>query len=163
MGRVFLILLCLLALGASEPGPPQQGPVHIRASRLEADYGQGVILFSGNVVAVRGDFRLQSQKLKVYLLEGQQREVERIEAFGDVRILYGTRRALCDRAIYYVQEEKLVLEGAPLLWEGDNRLRGDRVVVFLKEDRAVAEASEGRQVELTIAEGGDGGKLLPRP
>ncbi len=162
--RYALVLMAALALLAM--GAEIQGPVHVKALRLQADYAQGVVTFSGDVVATRGDFRLQSKELKVFLSgEGREREreVERIEATGDVKIAYGTKRAHCEKAVYYVKEEKVVLEGHPMLWEGDNRLKGGRIVVFLKEDRAIAEGIGQEQVELTIVEKGGEGKLLPRP
>ncbi len=161
---VLMAVLALLAMGAEIP--KEEGPVHVKALRLQADYARGVITFSGDVVATRGDFRLESKELKVFLSgeRGErEREVERIEATGDVKIAYGTKRAHCEKAVYYVKEEKVVLEGHPILWEGDNRLKGGRIVVFLKEDRAIAEGIGQEQVELTIVEKGGEGKLLPRP
>ncbi|RLA95492.1 MAG: hypothetical protein DRG55_01255 [Deltaproteobacteria bacterium] len=165
MMRFLMIALALFLVAAAVP-EGGKGPVHVTSERMQADYAKGVIVFSGDVVAKRGDFRLESRQLRVYLSTGEgveKRDVERIEAEGEVKIAYGTKRALCERAIYYVKEERVVLEGHPLLWEGDNRLRGWRIVVFLKEDRAIAEGKGQERVELTIVEERREGKLLPRP
>ena len=122
----------------------------------------------GFSMATKAGLSFSTEDLRAYpkkeeLLAKTEREVERIEATGDVKIAYGTKRAHCEKAVYYVKEEKVVLEGHPMLWEGDNRLKGGRIVVFLKEDRAIAEGIGQEQVELTIVEKGGEGKLLPRP
>jgi len=51
--------------GAAQPGQ-QETPIHITASRLEADQQAGVILFTGNVKAVQGDSILYCDQLWVY-------------------------------------------------------------------------------------------------
>lgn len=164
--RYFFVIVSALLLMAAAVPEGDKGPIHVTSDRMQADYAKGVIVFSGKVKAKRGNFQMESRQLRVYLstAEGiQKRDVERIEAEGEVKIAYGTKRAICDRAVYYVKEERVVLEGHPLLWEGDNRLRGWRIVIFLKEDRAVAEGKGQERVELTIVEERHEGKLLPRP
>lgn len=164
MGRVALILLVALALLAAEAPRESPQPVEIRAERLEADYGEGLLQFFGRVTVRRGDFLMESREMKVRLRsESGTNRLEWAEALGDVRISYGNKRATCRRAVYYADEEKVILEGDPVLWEGDNRLRGARIVVFLKEDRAIVEGAPGRRVELVVTEEGGEGKFLPRP
>ncbi len=164
MRKAALILLIALGLLAAEaPRGPSQ-PVEIRAERLEADYGKGLLHFFGRVAVRRGDFLMESREMKVHLRsENGTNRLEWAEALGDVRISYGGKRASCSRAIYYADEEKVILEGNPILREGDNRLRGARIVVFLKEDRAIVEGAPGRRVELVVIEEGGEGKFLPHP
>lgn len=148
------------------PGWAQEGkvPVEIRAERLEADYNKGVLHFMGQVVVKRGDFLMESQQMRVHLSSGNgTQEVDWVEAWGDVRLSYGERKGTCGRALYYAKDERVVLEEDPVLWEGDNRIRGARIVVFLAEDRAVVEGAPGKKVELVVVEEGGEGKLLPRP
>lgn len=162
MKRCILLALTLFLLGAS--APKQEPPVEIRSTRLDADYGKGIMVFSGSVNLKKGDFFLQSDKLTVYLktVNGTN-EVDWAEAIGDVRMSYRQKRARCGRALYYTQEEKVVLEEDPILWEGDNRVRGNRILIFLGEERAIVESAPGKPVELTVVEKADGKGFLPRP
>lgn len=162
MKRFVLFVLALLLVGAS--GPKQDLPVEVRSTRLDADYGKGILVFSGSVNLKKGDFLLQSDRLTVYLKTANgTNEVDWAEATGDVRISYVQKRARCGKALYYAQEERVILEEDPVLWEGDNRVRGNRIVIFLREERAIVESGPGKPVELTVVEKGDGKGFLPRP
>lgn len=163
MKRLSLLALALFLLIGASP-QKQEPPVEIRSMRLDADYGKGVLVFSGAVNLKKGEFFLQSDKLTVYLKTANgTNEVDWAEATGEVHMSYGQKRARCGRAVYYAQEEKVLLEEDPIMWEGDNRLRGKRITIFLKEERAIVESGPGKPVELTVVEKGDGKGLLPRP
>jgi lipopolysaccharide export system protein LptA len=77
-------------------------------------------------------------------------KITRIEAQGKVRVVQGDRVATGDKAIYYTQEDKLVLLGNPQLWRGENSLKGREIVFFIKENRAVVEGDPNKRVEAII-------------
>lgn len=77
-------------------------------------------------------------------------KILRIEAQGKVRMVQGDRVATGDKAIYYTQEEKIVLLGNPQLWRGDNSLKGQEIVLYLKDNRAVVEGDPNKRVEAII-------------
>jgi lipopolysaccharide export system protein LptA len=77
-------------------------------------------------------------------------KIIRIEAIGKVRIIQEDRVATGDKAIYYTQEDKIVLLGNPQLWRGDNSLKGQEIVLYLKENRAVVESDPKKRVEAVI-------------
>lgn len=77
-------------------------------------------------------------------------KITRIEAIGRVRIVEGDRVATGDKAIYYTQEDKIVLSGNPQLWQGENSLKGQEIVFYHKENRAVVEGEINKRVEAVI-------------
>ena len=77
-------------------------------------------------------------------------KITRIEALGKVRIVEGDRVATGDKAIYYTQEDKIVLLGNPQLWQGENSLKGQEIIFFHKENRAVVEGEINKRVEAVI-------------
>ncbi len=77
-------------------------------------------------------------------------KVTRIEAQGKVRMVQGDRVATGDKAIFYTQDDKIVLTGNPQLWRGENSLKGREIVFFLKENRAVVEGDPKKRVEAII-------------
>ena len=77
-------------------------------------------------------------------------KITRIEALGKVRMVQGDRVATGDKAIYYTQEDKIVLMGNPQLWRGDNSLKGHEITFYVQENRAVVESDPNKRVEAVI-------------
>jgi lipopolysaccharide export system protein LptA len=77
-------------------------------------------------------------------------KISRIEAEGKVRMVQGDRIATGEKAIYYTQEDKIVLLGHPQLWRGENSLTGHEIIFYVKENRAVVEGEINKRVEAVI-------------
>lgn len=73
--------------------------------------------------------------------------VSRIEATGKVRIQKEDGRATCHRAVYYADEEKIVLTGDPVAWEKGTRVAGEKITMFLAENRSVVEGQSRVLIE----------------
>ena len=71
-------------------------------------------------------------------------KVHQIVAAGHVRMDDGTRTATGGRAVFEQSERTVVLTENPVLHEGSNEVIGDRVVVFLDENRSVVEGGHKR-------------------
>jgi len=70
--------------------------------------------------------------------------VQNIVAAGNVRIDQGTRWAVGGQAVFDQGQRTLVLTENPVLHDGPNVVAGDRVVVFLDENRSVVEGGRKR-------------------
>lgn len=79
------------------------------------------------------------------------KEIRVIEAKGHVRIANGENRATCQRAIYDKHAETLILLGSPVAWQEGTRISGQKMTMFLKENRSVVEG--GAQVIIEESEG----------
>jgi lipopolysaccharide export system protein LptA len=75
------------------------------------------------------------------------RAVTQIEATGRVKIERDAGNATCQKAVYYRDEDKIVLTGDPVAWEKGTRVSGKRITMFLGEDRTVVEGGSHVRIE----------------
>jgi lipopolysaccharide export system protein LptA len=76
--------------------------------------------------------------------------LERVEAKGHVTITEGERVVTGEEGVFEQDIQKITMTGSAVLREGANIIRGDRIVVFLDENRGVVESLENRRVTATI-------------
>jgi len=160
-GRWRVCLLALLALAAwSRSLQAAEGkgaradvqgnlPIEITADRLLADSVKETVTFEGNVRAKQGEVTLFSDRLFAEY-QGTGRSVEKITAEGNVRVLHAGREARGERAVFYNQEQRIVLSGGAGLVQGEDSLKGDTVTIFLQENRSVVTGGEGGRVRAVI-------------
>jgi len=172
---VFLLiagLLIMMTVDAPAAGEPQQNkkspdaggePIRIDADRLDAYNDQRLVVFAGNAVAVQGDKVIKSDKLLLYYKKkegeakkgaikdvGRTGDLERIEAKGHVTVTQGDRVVTGEEAVYFQDSQKIVVTGNPVMREKKNIIRGDRIVVFVKENRGMVESSQHKRVSATV-------------
>ncbi len=75
------------------------------------------------------------------------RSVNRIEATGHVKIEKENGNATCEKAVYFNDEEKIVLTGNPVAWEKGTRVSGKQITMYLAEDRSVVEGGSHVLIE----------------
>jgi lipopolysaccharide export system protein LptA len=156
MNRLVLLLLLglmLCATGAvaeSDQLPkPSSLPIEVTAQQLDADQGQRQATFSGEVVAKQGDITLYCDKLVVYSLPDQD-QVDRLEAFGNVRVIQLDRTATADRAVYRQLQGTLTLYGNAEVIQDKNKVAGDEITVYLQENRSVVKGGDNGRVKATL-------------
>jgi len=171
--------MCLVLFGAGparstppiQPAPQvdQQDAMIIQSNTLEADDKKGMVTFVGDVEAKREDFTVYCRKMVVYYVklpsqEGRESvasQVDRIVATGDVKIVRAEGGvATGEKAVYYQKDEKLVLTGTPVVRQKENSVEGDRITLYLKEDRSVVESSSDKKVRAVIFPAKDEGQGL---
>ena len=77
--------------------------------------------------------------------------IEKIIALWDVVIMRsdgGIARA--GKAVFYQNEEKVVLTDNPSVQQGPDLVEGHRIVMYLKENRSVIEGSASKRVKATL-------------
>jgi lipopolysaccharide export system protein LptA len=119
-------------------------PVSITAGTLEFDYRTRVLTYKGEVVATQADMKLQSSRLTVTLDEHADNRVKEVVADGQVRLSKGARWATGGHAVFDQAQNTVVLSQSAVLHDGPNEVSGDRVVVYLDEERSVVEGGSGR-------------------
>lgn len=139
-----VIALSLLLLGAAGPArQPAAGkePVVITSRRMEADRMHERIVFSGDVTLKKEDITLTADSLIVFYDEATK-GVREMEALGSVVVRRDNRVALAQRALYTSRDEKIVLTGDARIIENDNQLGGDRITLFVREERSIVEGGK---------------------
>jgi lipopolysaccharide export system protein LptA len=82
--------------------------------------------------------------------DAEMKKMKEIIATGNVKIVQFDRRATCQRATFNQNENKIVLEGDAVIREGDNVVRGEKVVYLVDEERSYVEGGKGGRVSTTI-------------
>jgi len=148
-------LLVLLLLVAGAPGlllaAEQRAPITISADSLEVNRKARVAIYQGNVAANdRGrGLSILADRIEFYFDENME-EVERAAAAGNVRISYGERRGVAERAEYFPGEERAVLLGHPKVWQENDVVTGCRITLLLREDRSQVEGCDGERVNAVL-------------
>lgn len=151
---------------AAEAGPTKKGdskndkgaPLTVDADQLESLQKEGLIIFTGNVVAKQDNSTQHADRMEVYLDAGGDR-IARTISTGSVRIItkdckMGTAR----RAEYYDAEQRVILIGNARVWQDDNVVTGERITIYLAEDRSVVEAGRQERVKAVFYPKKDDGK-----
>ena len=151
----FIFLLCLscfVSIGsAADKGAAldTNQPIEITAQQLEAIQQQRQSIFTGHVVAKQGDMTLTADKLTIFLLEKDD-QVDRLEAVGSVKVVQLDRVATANQAVFYQGTEKLVLSGDAVVVQDKNKVSGDEIIIYLKENRSVIKSPESGRVRAVI-------------
>lgn len=67
------------------------------------------------------------------------RSVKQIEATGHVRIEKETGNATANKAVFDNSRRVVTLTGDPVAWEKGTRVSGEKIIIYLDEDRSVVE------------------------
>lgn len=134
-------------------------PIVILSKTLEVDDEKKIVTFTGEVNAKKDDFVVDCQKMLVYYRTSPDKDkqgkfaqgIDRIVASGQVRV---TRKegglATADTAIYYQDDDKLVLTGNPSVQQGKDLVKGERITIFLRENRSVVESTGKERAQAII-------------
>jgi lipopolysaccharide export system protein LptA len=122
-------------------------PVQIEAATLEVRDKDKIATFSGNVHVIQGDTDLRSRTLVVFYEEeagprsggikaaqpgpGGSSQIKRLEANGNVIVTQKDQTATGDKGIFDMRANTVTLVGNVVISQGQNVLRGERLVVDL--------------------------------
>ena len=132
------------ASGTGKPGG-SKAPIVIDADRMEANKKEGLVVFTGTVVAKQENSTQTADRMEVYLDDKGERVI-RIVSTGNVRIVTeDCRTGTARRAEYYDDTQRLLLIGDAKVWQDENVVTGDEIEMLLAEDRSTVKAgSQGR-------------------
>lgn len=185
LGVAAVVAAFLFALGTA-PGraqqqkatqPDQKEPIHITSDQVEAFQQQRQVIFSGHVVATQKDIVVRGDKMTVFYVEKSQEDakgsergqgeakssdlgggsVDHIVVEGNVQITQGERVATGKVATYYRAENKVVLTGDPRVVRNQDSIQGDRITLFLDNEKSIVESGPSGRVQATIYSSGPKG------
>ena len=175
MKKYLLALLAALLLSspawaAPLPGGDSDLPVDVTADNMEYSSDKKTVVFHGSVEAVRGEFKMWSDKLTLILKgknSGEEKnanakkssskaadaagDLDRVIAEHNVRFKNGTQNGSAEKATFFAQKNILVLEGDPVLNDGENSIRGSVIRYFMNENRSVVEGSSKKRVHAVFS------------
>ena len=153
---VVVLLQAISSAGGAAEGGPQGGEpnsgglfgdtdtaIVITADSMELQRKTNTIIYKGNVLVVRDDIKIASDVLFARY-DPKGGGLKSVVAEGTVRVRHGGREMTGDKAVFDGSEEIITVSGNTTVRDGNNSISGDRITVYLKEDRSVVENSGGR-------------------
>ncbi len=133
--------------GERKPGQRSSSPIVIDADRMEASKKDGLVIFTGNVVAKQDNSTQTADRMEVYLDDKGER-VLRIVSTGNVKIVTeDCRTGTARRAEYYDDEQRLLLIGDAKVWQDENVVTGEEIEILLAEDRSTVRGGSRERVK----------------
>lgn len=136
--RALMILACLAAPAAAQEAGVRFGgikqdpsaPVEVTSETLTVDQNDGSAIFTGNVVVVQGDMRLNAKRVRVEY--GQDGEgIEKVFASEDVLLVTPTDAAESDDAVYTIATGDVVMTNNVILTQGASVITGNKLTANL--------------------------------
>lgn len=122
----------------------QMRPVNITSDRFEIMPNAERAVWVGHVVAERDDVKIQCDRLTATF--GEKHKIREILCEGNVHMVQHKggqkpvdREAWGERAHFDNAKSVVTVTGNPEAREGRNRIKGDKVMFYVAEDRVVVE------------------------
>ena len=151
--NILAIGIVVVGLVPSSAIAEKKPPTTITSQTMIANNKSGTVTFQGDVHLTQADLDVKADEMIVRFTsdetsqtaetqtpdQGGKRKISVIEAKGHVIIVKGEGKATCGHALYYKDEERIVLTESPVAWSAGTRISGPKMTMYLKEDRSVVE------------------------
>jgi lipopolysaccharide export system protein LptA len=125
----------------------KNGPVTVDADSLESMQKEGLSVFKGSVVARQNNSVQYADRMEVYT-DAKTDRIERVVSIGNVRIITrDCRMGTALRSEYYDGEQRVVLIGNARVWRDADVVTGERITMYLAEDRSLVEGGKQERVK----------------
>ncbi len=135
------VVLLIDTAYAARSGKTTEEPMVITSNRMEAEKLGDKVTFIGNVTLKKEGMTLSSDSMVVFYDTGTK-DIREIEASGNVVVHKDGRVALSNTASYFSREEKIVLTGDARIIENENQIGGEKITLFMRDDRSIVEGSK---------------------
>lgn len=160
-----VLVVTLGGVGKSASDPPKLNsdkPIQVKSNELSSDASGKVATFIGAVVARQGDLTIYCDRLVVHY-GVQERDIAKVEAVGNVRIVQGNRQGQAGRALFDNKTGTIVLEDNPRVSQGNDTVTGKVITFYLNEQKSVVTGGADRRVEAVIHPKGSGIHVGTKP
>jgi lipopolysaccharide export system protein LptA len=132
-------------------------PTYVKSDSLTLKHKERTFSYLGNVEVRHGDTTMTADQMEGFYSE--KNEIERLVAKNNVYITKGEGiRASGETAVYDAPKQTVTLTDNPELQQGESVLTADRVIIFLNENRSIAEGQV--RVKLVKKDSGVSTKVL---
>lgn len=126
-----------------------RAPIYIDSDSLEADQKTNSFTYKGNVVAKQEDWTLYANTLTI-VYDQNTKKLKEIVAVGSVKVVQLDRRFTGKKVTFDQDKNQVVLDGEAVVREGTNVIRGERIIYYVDEERSVVEGGKGGRVSTSF-------------
>jgi len=116
-------------------------PITIKSNELTADNKGKTAVFTGKVVAKQGDISIFADKITVNYAD-KKGDVEKIEAYGNVRIVQQNKTGTAAQAVYDSRDGRITLTGNPRVMQGGDSISGKTITYYVDDDKSVVSGGD---------------------
>jgi outer membrane protein assembly factor BamD len=124
-------------------------PVDIVADSVEGFEKDRRVLFKGSVVARQEDLYIFADTMEAFTNE-QSNEIDRVVARGNVRIVKKDRTATANEGTFDNKSRIVSLKGNVIVFSGTDRVTGELVTYYVDKERVVVEGEKEKKARITI-------------
>jgi lipopolysaccharide export system protein LptA len=138
---LFIVASLLLIAATSVEGRPGKNvrePLVITSNSMNAEKLGDKVTFTGKVTLKKAGMTLTSDVMIIYYDIGSK-DIRKVEAHGNVIVRKEGRVAFSNDALYSNRQETIVLTGNASIIENENRIGGEKITLFLADDRSIVE------------------------
>ncbi len=156
VGFTFIGAILVVGFLGSSVMAASPNPTTITSGTMTAQGKSRKAIFEKNVVLTRDDMVIRADRMTVFFKKDKPakpddsstenssddsfgKQVDVVEAQGSVIIEKADGNASSGRAVYYKDEDKVVLTESPKVWQNGTQVTGQRITIFLKEERSIVE------------------------
>lgn len=162
MLRIFFLFLCIFAQAlfceqalCAPRINTQEVPTKINADKMNYDADKNLVIFTGNVIVERAEFKLWANTISIYLKSSGAKststakntstdpmggmksgDIDKIIANNNVRMRYNSNTGTCGRAIYDVDKAILTMQQNPVLKEGSSSITGEEIRYYMNDNKS---------------------------
>jgi lipopolysaccharide export system protein LptA len=132
------LFLIAAASGNARPAKNTREPLVITSNSMHAEELGNKVTFADKVTLKQEGMTLTSDVMTVYYDAGSK-DIQKVEAHGNVAVRKDGRVAHSNNALYSQAEETIVLTGDANIIENDNKIDGEKITLFMADDRSIIE------------------------
>ncbi len=129
------------------PTKNKTGSIQIESEKLVILHKKNQAIFTKRVHLIRDDFELFADRLVAYYNDS---DLERAEAFGNIKLKQGDINGHSDKAILNQQTNTLTLIGNAVMQQQGNRLEGEKIIHDIKLEKTLVFPAKGGRTHMTI-------------
>lgn len=153
-GITFLLLFLWAGLPAQHAwAVPKQSeePINVEADQMVSKQNENAVIFSGNVDAKQGMLHIHADQMTIYHQgesasakkeQNGSQKIEKLYADGNVKIVQGELVATGSHMEFFAEERKVLLKGDAKVWQENNLVTGETVMLDLNTGTTVVEPNK---------------------
>lgn len=123
----------------------REQPINIEADQAEADDKLGVTIYRGDVVIIQGSMRILGDTVTIHFDDNQ--DITKVVAKGkpakfrqqpDGEVDFQNAQAITLE--FYTAKDTIVMLGSAQSWQGENRIKAERIVYDTKAGKVKADS-----------------------
>ena len=120
-------------------------PIEILADTMEWNNQLGQAVAIGNAKAIQGESIIKADKIIAVLDKTDNQKITKLLANGNVEFLKDKQLATGDKAIYHLDQEKVIITGNVKLERDNNIVKGEKLIIDFLTGLSKIEGSRSNQ------------------